>query len=374
MTVPFFLDNQLRQQLKYLVDEGIDVTAVASLEGDWSRLQAVEGLKCIPIDIARAPSPIKDFISLVNLYKFFKENRFDIVHSATPKAGLLCAIAAKLAGVPSRVHTFTGQVWANKSGPARWVYRLIDILITKLNTQCYADSKGQKQYLISEGVGQESSIKVIGAGSLAGVDLDRFDNGHWQQESMFRDLNIKKTDFIVTFIGRLSRDKGINELVSAFDALQKKYKHLHLLLIGPCEEKTTEINLRQWINIERLHYLGTKKNPEQYLNVSSLLCLPSYREGFGTVVIEAAAMKVPTLGSNIYGLTDAIQHEVTGILVEPQNTVKLQEALEKLVINEEYCKDLGEKAFERCRKEFDTTLVSQLLHQEYRLLMNKSKS
>ena len=110
------------------------------------------------------------------------------------------------------------------------------------------------------------------------------------------------------------------------------------------------------------------------MNISNLLCLPSYREGFGTVVIEAAAMKVPTLGSNIYGLTDAIQDDVTGILVESKNKIKLQEALEQLVINEEYCKELGGKAFERCRKEFDTTLVSQLLHQEYRLLMNKSKS
>lgn len=374
VTIPFFLDNQLRQQMKYLVDSGVDVTAVASQLGDWNRIHAVDNLTCVPIDIARGPSPIKDCISLMKLYLLFKKESFDIVHSATPKAGLLCSIAGRFAKVPIRLHTFTGQVWANKKGLTRWLFRRIDTLILILNTQCYADSEGQKQYLLSENIGNEQSIKVIGSGSLAGVDLNRFNSLHWKEKSadVFTELGINNDDFVVTFIGRLAEDKGIIELVEVFSGLQNKYKHLHLLLIGPCEEKNIEIALNTWKKINRLHYLGSSAEPEKYLAISNLLCLPSYREGFGTVVIEAAAMKIPTLGSKIYGLTDAIQADVTGVLVEPKNKEQLCEALEKLVTDEAYCKELGEKAFERCKKEFDSCIVSELVKQEYCSLINRN--
>ena len=376
VTVPFYLDNQLRQQIKYLVDNGADVSAVASEMGDWSRLEAIDGLTCTPIDIARQPSPIKDLISLVKLYRLFKTESFDIVHSATPKAGLLCALAAKLANVPVRLHTFTGQVWVNKQGFTRWLFRFFDKVIIKLNSQCYADSQGQKQYLISQGIGCEKSIKVIGSGSLAGVDVERFNIIPWQEKkaSIQAEWDIKDEDFVVTFIGRLSIDKGIMELVSAFNELQKKYQHLHLVLIGPCEEKNIETELVSWVRIPRLHYLGLTKIPEKYLAISSLLCLPSYREGFGTVVIEAAAMKVPTLGTEIYGLIDAIQNRSTGILVEPRNSEKLKAALEELITNEEYCKLLGEQAFNRCQKEFSTNNMSLLMNEEYGSLVEKNSA
>lgn len=372
VTIPFFLDNQLRHQIKYLVDNGLDVTAVASSTGDWSRLQAIDGLACMPIDIARAPSPIKDLISLVRLYRLFKKESFDIVHSATPKAGLLCAIAGRCANIPIRLHTFTGQIWVNKKGFSRWLFRSIDRLILKLNTQSYADSEGQKQYLLSEGIGSDQSIKVIGSGSLAGVDMNRFNCHHWKDDKadVLAGLGIKDNDFVVTFIGRLAQDKGIVELVAAFNELQKKYESFHLILIGPCEEKGIEGKLSAWKKISRLHYIGASTEPEKYLAISNLLCLPSSREGFGTVVIEAAAMKVPTLGSNIYGLTDAIQANLTGVLVEPKSEKLLYDALEKLVTDKEYCKSLGEKAFKRCENKFDSSIVSELLKYEYYSLTN----
>lgn len=374
VTVPFFLDNQLREQIKYLVDSGADVTAVASEQGDWSRMKAIDGLTCTPINIARQPSPINDLISLVKLYRLFKAGSFDIVHSATPKAGLLCAIAAKLANVPVRLHTFTGQVWVEKRGVTRKLFRFIDKVILKLNSQCYADSRGQQQFLISQGIGCNNSIKVIGSGSLSGVDLERFNIIPWQEQqaSIQSELGIKEGDFVVTFIGRISREKGVVELVSAFKCLQKKYERLHLILIGPCEEKSVEAELIYWADIHRLHYIGSTKKPEKYLAVSNLLCLPSYREGFGTVVIEAAAMKVPTLGTKIYGLIDAIQDEVTGILIEPRNIKQLKIAIEKLIHNRDYCKQLGEQAFIRCQTEFDCKKVSQWVNDEYKTLLGKN--
>ena len=369
-TVPFFLDNQLRSQMGHLVEKGFSVTAISSIEGNWERLYETEGLDCVQIDIAREPALLKDLASLYKLYRLFREAEFDVMHSTTPKAGLLCAIASFLARTPIRMHTFTGQVWSTKKGMARWVLRLFDKCIVLLNTQCYADSESQKQFLIEQGVANNSGIKVLGEGSIAGVDLERFNKEKWLPSVIQtkKELGINDGDFVLVFIGRLSGEKGIYELMEAFSQLKIKYTHLHLILIGPCEENKISKNLIEWQKIDKLHYMGQITEPEKYLCVSNLLCLPSYREGFGTVVIEAAAMAVPTVGTDTIGLKDAIKDGESGVLVEAQNAISLANELESLIKDEDRCNQLGEKSFRRCRNNYDAKRMSDLVAKEYDLM------
>ena len=366
-TVPFFLDHQLGQQMEDLVKNGFEVTAIASPGSGWERMESTDKLDCIPLAIARNPSPFKDLVSLFKLYRLFKSQKFDIVHSTTPKAGLLCALAARLAKVPVRLHTFTGQTWVTKKGIARFVLRFFDKFIVWLNTQCYADSLSQRDFINSEGIGDHRTIKVLGNGSLSGVDLKRFSRENWlnKRSTIHQELEVNNNDFIIIFVGRLSREKGIFELMEAFETLQKKYNELHLFLVGPCEEKQVEAKLEQWRFLPGVHCVGNTNVPERYLSVSDILCLPSYREGFGTVVIEAAAMGLATVGSKINGLSDAVEDGVTGILTEVMNANSLQDALEKLIQDKTLCKRLGEQAFERCQRDFDSVYMSQLLIKEY---------
>ncbi len=366
-TVPFFLDHQLRQQMEDLLGRGFNVSAITSSSGNWDKLQKVDNLRCIKLDISRDPSPLNDLVSLCKLYFLFKKKGFDIIHSTTPKAGLLCALAGWLARTPIRLHTFTGQTWNTKTGVKKWLLRFIDKGIVWLNTQCYADSESQVDYLIKEGVGNKTSIKVLGKGSLAGVNLKRFDCQRWQKEisTIQTKLGINKDDFVLVFIGRLGTEKGIFELMEAFELLSKKYANLHLLLIGPCEELIVEKKLEEWCLLPGLHHIGSTDTPEKYLSITHLLCLPSYREGFGTVVIEAAAMKIPTLGTNITGLCDAVDDKITGLLVKPKDAQEYTAALDRLIEDKIFCELLGLQAFERCKQYFDSSSISDLVAKEY---------
>lgn len=372
-TVTFFLDHQLRHQIKDHIRGGMEVTAVASSLGNWDGLKSVKNLKCLELDIARAPAPIKDLISTYKLYRLFREEQYDIVHSTTPKAGLLCAIAGYLARMPIRIHTFTGQTWATKTGLSRWLLRLMDKVIVLLNTQCYADSHSQRDYLINEGVGSENTIRTLGYGSLAGVDLTRFNADVWKEQkiSIQQELKIAPEDFVMLFIGRLSKEKGIYELINAFLKLQNNFKNIRLILLGPCEEKAVEEKLKEWTLSSSIDYFGATETPEKYLSIANLLCLPSYREGFGTVVIEAAAMQVPTLGTNINGLKDAVEDGVTGMLVPPKDTEALSGAMNLFIQDQSLSQQMGMAAYERCKKVFDSTVVSRLVSEEYQKLLSK---
>lgn len=372
-TVTFFLDHQLRHQIKDHIRGGMEVTAIASSSGNWDGLKSVKNLKCLELDIARAPAPIKDLISTYKLYCLFREEQYDIVHSTTPKAGLLCAIAGYLARMPIRIHTFTGQTWATKTGLSRWLLRLMDKLIVLLNTQCYADSHSQRDYLINEGVGSENTLRTLGYGSLAGVDLARFNAHEWKEQkiSIQQELKIAPEDFVMLFIGRLSKEKGIYELINAFLKLQNNFKNVRLILLGPCEEKAVEEKLKEWTLSSSIDYFGETETPEKYLSIANLLCLPSYREGFGTVVIEAAAMQVPTLGTNINGLKDAVEDGVTGMLVPPKDTEALSGAMNLFIQDQNLSQQMGIAAYERCKKVFGSTLVSRLVSEEYQKLLSK---
>ena len=369
-TVPFFFQNHLREQICATVAAGHEVTLVSSSGQEVSLLTGIPGIRFYHVEIPRKISLKHDLLALWELFKLFHRERYDIVHSATPKAGMLTAMAAYLARIPVRLHTFTGQPWMEMHGILRYVAKIGDKVTASLNTQCYADSFSQREFIIEEQVATSKQIRVIGAGSLAGVDLHRFNPEAWatRKDSILADLGINPGAKVITFIGRLTKDKGIDELVMAFVSLRNSGLECVLLLVGPKETDWSRlsINVRYIIeNNSGIHCVGYSSEPERYLAVTDIFCLPSYREGFGNVVIEAAAMGVPSVGTDIVGLRDAVVDGVTGLLVAPKDVDALIKGLEKLLDNPQMRLEMSQRAISRVRHEFDSTIVSAEILNEY---------
>jgi glycosyltransferase involved in cell wall biosynthesis len=378
-TVPFFIVSQLKGQVEYLRDIGMNVVLVSSEGPEWSMINTGQGLSVKIINIPRSLKPWKDFIALIRLTHFFLINRFDIVHSTTPKAGLLTAIAAFISGIPIRLHTFTGQPWVTLKGIMRWSSRLADKLIGVLNTKCYADSSSQAQFMVKEGILSSRKIAVVGQGSLAGVDMARFDPDNWSlsmKQQIKLSLSIASSSKIIIFVGRISPDKGIIELISAFNDLLNMNYDVDLLLVGPHDQDCggkSSLDLNSARQCSKIHYIGYTECPERYLAISDIFCLPSYREGFGTVVIEAAAMGLPTVGTTIYGLIDAVVDGETGILVPPRDDRALLAALKRLLDHPDTLHAMEKAARVRCFEHFDAGIVNEKVAQEYLNVLRMKK-
>jgi glycosyltransferase involved in cell wall biosynthesis len=350
---------------------GMQVFLISSAGPEWSQIHAGNGLSVKIINIPRSLEPWQDFIALIKLTLFFMKHRFDIVHSTTPKAGLLTALAAFSAGIPIRLHTFTGQPWVMLQGLMRWASRAADKLIGVLDMKCYADSRSQAQFLVSEGIVASRKMAVIGHGSLAGVDMGRFNPDHWPlsvKQEIRKVLGIAVSSKVIIFVGRISPDKGVAELIAVFYELLRMDYDVDLLLVGPCDQDcggVSSLDLKEAGQCSRIHRTGYTECPEKYLAIADIFCLPSYREGFGTVVIEAAAMGLPTVGTAIYGLTDAVVDGESGILVPPRDERALLGALKSLLDHPDTLYAMGKAARARCFEHFDARIVNEKVAQEY---------
>jgi glycosyltransferase involved in cell wall biosynthesis len=377
-TIPFFLLHHLRSQIDALVAAGHEVVLISSPIDGADALERIAGVRFVPIDIPRGIAPLRDLAALGSMYRLFRSFRPDVVHSTTPKAGLLCALAAFLACVWVRLHTFTGQPWLELSGPTRWLSMASDWLIARLNTHCYADSPSQRDFLINEGLCRAEDISVLESGSLAGVDLSRFNSASLtaRAQKCRETLAIPPSARVVLFIGRVTRDKGVAELADAFFRIKAEDSQAYLVVVGPTEPQRDPLPsalLQALESDDRIRMTGYDPEPEKYLAMADLLCLPSYREGFGNVVIEAGALGVPTVGTRIDGLRDAIVDGVTGLLVPPKDATALAGALARLLKNESERKQMGNAARERVRNLFDSRLVNSRVLEEYeRLLKNRN--
>lgn len=372
-TVPFFLQNHLREQIVAMIAAGHEVHLIASAGPEVALLQAISGARFHCIDIPRKISLLRDLRALWQLFRLFRRERYDIVHSTTPKAGMLSAVAALLSRTPLRLHTFTGQPWVEMRGLRRFLAKSGDRVTAALDTQCYADSHSQRDFILAEQVGRPEKISVLGSGSLAGVDLRRFDPARWapRRNEIRSALGIAPADTVITFIGRLTPDKGLEELVQAFLALRDEGRQCVLLLVGPRELEWEGLSAATRAAIASnpaIISTGYSAEPERYLAASDIFCLPSYREGFGNVVIEAAAMAVVTVGTDIVGLRDAIVDGQTGVLVPPKHPVALAQALAELVEDDDRRNTLGQQARARAVAEFDAQRINAAVILEYQRL------
>lgn len=311
------------------------------------------------IDIERKIALWNDVRVLFQLLRCFKEVQPSSVHSLMPKAGLLAMLAGVIAGVPSRLHTFTGQVWANKTGVRRSLLKGIDRVITLCASRVFADSASQCRFLEDEGVVRRGGVSVLGRGSVAGVDLERFWPDRAVRAALRAQNGVCETVLVFLFVGRLVRDKGVFDLVEAFATLNAKHRHWELWMVGPDEE-----HLQATLQAEgarrgaRIRWFGQTSVPERYMAAADAMVLPSYREGFGSVVIEAAACGIPTIAYRIDGIVDAIVENHTGCLVTKGNVGELAQAMERLGSNQEMLSDLGDAACRRAVNDFSSSTVS----------------
>ena len=376
-TVPFYVVAHLQKQLEFLQQIGMNVTIVSSDGPERKKLPTGHGLNYHCIEISRSIKPLKDIVALYQLYRFFRKQRFDIVHSTTPKAGLLTAIAGYLSCVPIRLHTWTGQQWVTLKGSLRIISRLADRVIGRLNTRCYADSRSQRQFLIDEGIISENKISVIGEGSLGGVNVERFNPDRWsptEKQQIRNEIPISPESKVIIFIGRIARDKGVFELVGAFEKLIQLGYDVDLVMVGPFDQHRGGKASSTVLDIQRnsrIHLVGYTETPERYLAIADIFCLPSYREGFGSVVIEAAAMSVPTVGTSIVGLEDAVEKDLTGLLVPPKNEHELKMALQRMLDSPETVSNMGERAKRRCLKHFGADTINHAQAREYNRLLTQ---
>ncbi len=370
VTVPFTFATLLPQQIRCIMDAGIDLTLVSSPGPELDEIGRTMSVRCFSIPMSRKPAPLRDVYSLVMLTRFFRSEQFDIVHSSTPKAGFLTALAGVVAKVPIRIHTYTGQAWITLQGPMRWLVREFDRVIDRLDTHLYADSQSQRDFLVSEGLVDGRKITVLGKGSISGVDLQRFAPSIVSRlrRPVRSRLGIAETSVVIVFAGRVTRDKGIVELLAAFRTLRQQHEDLHLALVGPFEPGEDALpaeTLDEITTSAHVHVVGFTSKPEEYLAIADIFCLPSYREGFGSVVIEAGAMNLPTVATRVTGLVDAVEDGETGILVPTRNVSALTQALQDLVKSPDIRCRMGRAARERAITYFDAATVNQAVVDEY---------
>jgi glycosyltransferase involved in cell wall biosynthesis len=358
-TTPFAVNAFLRTHLLALA-ETQEVTLCVNTTAYPLVDDLARAVRVRHIDIARKIAPWQDLRALFQLLRCFQEIRPATVHSLTPKAGLLAILAGWLARVPWRFHTFTGQVWATRTGIGRSLLKGIDRLIALYASQVFADSASQCSFLEDEGVVRRGAISVLGQGSVAGVDLARFRPDPVARATLRAETSVADATPVFLFVGRLVRDKGIFDLVKAFAALCARHELWELWMVGPDED-----GLQVTLQAEgkrlggRIRWFGPTPTPERYMAAADVFVLPSYREGFGSVIIEAAACGIPSIAYRIDGVIDAIVDGRTGLFVDKGDIQGLSDAMNRLGAESSTRKTLGEAAHLRASSEFSSASVSK---------------
>jgi glycosyltransferase involved in cell wall biosynthesis len=360
-----FLANHLRELAKIY-----ELTIITNSNNTDFLSQIGLDANLIQIKFSRKIDFFADVYCLIKLVQIFMRTRFASIHSITPKAGLLAMLAARICFIPTRVHTFTGQVWATEAGLKRSFLKSIDRLLGKMTTHNFIDSPSQRDFLVRQKVLNEQKSIVFGSGSVSGVDLKRFMPNEHMMVKVRLELAIPKGAFVFIYLGRLNQDKGILDLACAFAKIQNS--KAFLFIVGQDEgdfvEKIKAINTHKSSQVK---FVDFTNKPEDYLAASDALCLPSYREGFGNVIIEAAAMGIPAIASNIYGISDAIINKQTGLLHAPGNIKSIFDAMEHLRTKPKLVKKYGDAAMKRVKAEFDANKISRYWRDFYHQVLRQ---
>lgn len=295
-------------------------------------------------------------VFLITLFFFFKE-RPNLSISFTPKVGFMVALASFITRTPSRIHWYTGQIWVNKIGFTKIFYKLIDKLIFSLSHKVLIDSFSQRNFLIKNNVVTINKAFVLHKGSVGGVNTVKFRFNKKKRFKLREYFSISRNTFVFLYLGRINKDKGVVELIKAFKQIEKK-KDLLLIIVGPVEDEKLTHFLKS--NKKVLYFNYTTK-PQDWFSLADILCIPSHREGFGTVVIEAASCGIPALCSNIYGLYDAIVEHKTGFFHEVNSINDIKKKMLYIINNKKLVKKYGISAKKRILKDFEQSLLTKKL-------------
>ena len=365
-TIPMSLDVLLQGQLRMLA-EHYEVVGVSSPGADLEKVEKREGIRTLAVPMERKIAPFKDLVSLIRLIRLFHREKPWMVHSITPKAGLLAMMAAWICRVPVRVHLFTGLVFPTTTGLKQKILMATDKLTCACATRVIPEGKGVKRDLEQFNI-TSKPLEIIGNGNINGIDLEYFDRTAEVEEKA--QAYRKKDTTTFCFVGRMVRDKGINELVAAFEKLYQTHPYTRLLLVGPFEDALDPVLPETKRVIEQhaaIEWMGWQKDIRPFLAASDVFVFPSYREGFPNVVMQAGAMELPCLVTDINGCNEIIEEGVNGCIIPSQDQQALYEAMEKL-LDTELRETLRQQARPQIANRYERKVLWKELLQFYRSL------
>ncbi|SHJ38759.1 glycosyltransferase family 4 protein [Pseudozobellia thermophila] len=370
--LPGSLSVLLKGQLAFINSE-FEVVGLASPGAPHQTLRQQEGIRTIEVKINRRIRPFEDLASLARLYWVFKKEKPFIIHSITPKAGLLSMLAGWLAGVPIRMHTFTGLVFPTQKGLMKKMLIFIDKVICFCATHVYPEGQGVKRDLIDYGI-TNKPLKIIGHGNVNGIDLDHFNPELYTKDDidgLKSDLGLAPNDFVWLFVGRITNDKGITELITAFKEIQEQNPSSKLVLVGPYERELDPLPAEiesEMHNNPAILSVGWQKDVRPYFALCNVFVFPSYREGFPNVLLQAGAMGKYCIVTDINGSNEIIENDINGTIIPPKDASQLIDAMRKTLTKIEVSTSANNLYRKRIADRYSNTFVWTEQLEEYRRL------
>lgn len=373
-TVPISLDKLLTGQLQFM-SSYYKVIAVSSEKDNLNKLGEKEKVDTFHVEMSRKITPVADLIAVFRLYLFLKREKPLIVHSHTPKAGIVGMMAAKFARVPHRLHTVAGLPLLEAQGAKRKLLDFVEKTTYACATRVYPNSMGLKNIIIDNKYCAIKKLKVIAQGSSNGINTSFFKADLFpieQIQQLKTELVLTDEHFVFVFVGRLVKDKGINELIEAFETLSKTHSKARLLLVGdyehdldPLEDKTLETIKSNKAIIS----VGFQYDVRPYFAISNALVFPSYREGFPNVVMQAGAMELPCIVSDINGCNEIIEQGINGTIIPVKNTKAILDNMVSFIENKNYYNQLQANARKMILSRYDQQVVWEAILEEYSSLI-----
>ncbi|WP_423818770.1 glycosyltransferase family 4 protein [Salinimicrobium sp. TIG7-5_MAKvit] len=376
-TIPLSLEKLLEGQLTFM-NNHLEVTAVSAEEIRLQKYGWDNRINTFHVEMTREITPAKDLKALFKLYRFLKREKPAIVHTHTPKAGIIGMMAAKMAGVPVRLHTVAGMPLMETTGAKREVLEQVERLTYSLATKVYPNSEGLKKIILERNFAEPEKLKVLGEGSSNGIDTTYFNPINYtaeEKKKIRQSLKIPAEDHVFVFVGRLVKDKGINELVQAFKNLVAENADTTLLLVGPFEQELdpiTDENFEEIKSHPKIVTTGYQIDVRPYFAAADVLVFPSYREGFPNVVMQAGAMGLPSIVTDINGCNEIIREEENGLIIPVKDQQALFEAMKKIIANPDLMHRLAANSRSVITEKYERRHFWKLLLEEYRVQMRNA--
>lgn len=376
-TVPLSLQKLITGQLPYMRSKGFDPLMISADGPEAQSVVTEQRCEHVLVPMTRKITPVQDLKALWQFYRLCKKHKPEIVHSHTPKAGIIGMLGGMLAGVPVRLHTVAGLPLMETTGVTRQILNAVEKLTYACATKVYPNSTVLKDFILQSDFCSPEKVKVIGNGSSNGINTGFFSIEALDQnrvQHLRQELAIGLDDFVFLFIGRLVKDKGVRELVSAFKTLQTRHKYVKLLLVGPLEQDLDPLPSETLQEIEQnasILSVGYQNEVRPYLGLSHALAFPSYREGFPNVPMQAGCFELPSIVTDINGCNEIIVEEQNGLIIPPKNEQKLLEAMERLLADKTLYLYLKANARRMIVERYDQQHFWELLYQEYQEHLEK---
>ena len=378
-TVPLSLKVLLKGQLRFMVSNGFDVKGVSSEGEELREVHENEGIAVEAITMSRKITPFQDLKSLWQMWNFLRKEKPQIVHTHTPKAGIIGMLAARLAGVPHRLHTVAGLPLMEATGTKRKILNFVEKLTYSSATRVYPNSKGLYDFILQNNFTQSNKLKIIANGSSNGIDTAFFSPDQVteiERVTLREKLNIQPDDFVFVFVGRIVSDKGINELIKAFSQLQAVENNepagIKLLLVGGLENDLDPLNPETLAEINQnkdIISVGFQQDVRSFFAIADALVFPSYREGFPNVVMQAGAMGLPSIVSDINGCNEIIIEGENGLIIPSKNVEKLKEKMLTLAKDKNLYTKLKGNSRRMIENRYEQSVVWNALLKEYEGLL-----